>query len=138
MNYKSYSKSFAYYVKRIFSSVLLIAYFSAINANLISWLEFNINYDFIIKFLCIEKDNEENLCQGSCYLKKNLEQNEEQNKPAEKQNREINSFSLSYHTENNQFISNKLFFNKFKSYSHTINNFISNFIEPESPPPELL
>lgn len=124
--------------KKIFTLLILFFYLLAINANLIAWIEYNINYDFILKFLCIQKDVPENLCKGSCQLKKNLEQNEEQNKPAEKQNRETNNFSISYHLENSQSDDDILFSYRTKKYQFTSNNFLSNLVEPESPPPKLL
>lgn len=125
-------------IKKVFIILQLIVYLSAINANLVAWIEYNVNYDFIVKFLCIQKDESENLCHGSCHLKKNLEQNEEQNKPANKQNRELPNYSVSFHIDNNKLENENLNTRTHKYISFIFINIPSNFIEPDSPPPKLL
>lgn len=124
--------------KKIFTLLILLFYLLAINANLIAWIEYNINYDFIVKFLCIQKDESENLCHGSCHLKKSLEQNEEQNKPANKQNREIPYYSISLHIDNNEKENENLNNRTQKYISFLSDNIPSNIIEPDSPPPKVL
>ena len=125
-------------LKKVLIFIQLIIYLSAINANLVAWIEYNINYDFIVKFLCIQKDEPENLCHGSCHLKKNLEQNEEQNKPANKQNHELPNYSISYHIENYKD-ENGILTSKTQKYISFISIDIpSNIIEPDFPPPKLL
>lgn len=41
-------------------------------------VSFKINQDTIAKTLCVKKEIENNTCQGSCYLKKELKEAEEQ------------------------------------------------------------
>ncbi|MGQ9799803.1 MAG: hypothetical protein ACUVRG_11055 [Ignavibacterium sp.] len=84
------------FLRQLLFIVTLYSYLLAINANLISWFEYELNYEFIIKFLCIQKDEPENLSHGSCHLKKNLERNEENDKAAEKPSRETGSFNIYY------------------------------------------
>lgn len=125
-------------IKRYFLVLLSVVYLSAINAKLIAWVEYNVNYDYIVKFLCIQKDEPENLCHGSCHLKENLEKNEEQNKPIEKQNRELPNYSISLHIENIKS-ENEDLYSKTQNYiTLASNNIPSNIIEPDSPPPKLL
>lgn len=125
-------------LKKYFVILLSVIYLSAVNANLIVWIEYKVNYDFIVKFLCLQKDEPENFCHGSCHLKKNLEQNEEQNKPAEKQNRELPNYSISYHIDSINSEQEYFSVKNIRYISYTTNNFISNVIEPDSPPPKLL
>ncbi|BDQ03418.1 MAG: hypothetical protein KatS3mg036_0213 [Ignavibacterium sp.] len=125
-------------VKKYFIILLAISYLVAVNANLVAWIEYNVNYDFIVKFLCIQKDEPENLCHGSCHLKKNLEQNEEQNKPADKQNRELPNYSVSYHIDIVKNDKENLEGKAARYISFISNNFKPNIIEPDSPPPKLL
>lgn len=125
-------------IKKYLNFLLVAVYLSAVNANLIVWMEYNFNYDFIVKFLCVQKDEPENLCHGSCHLRNNLEKNDEQNKPAEKQNRELNNYSVSYHIENLNKEKKDLNSRTTKYITVIYTNLPSNIIEPDSPPPKLL
>lgn len=126
------------FLRQLLFIVTSCSYLLAINANLISWFEYKLNYEFIVKFLCIQKDEPENLCHGSCHLKKNLEQNDENKKPAEKPTRETNIFNIAFHLTENISNPNKILF-KVQDYSSYITqNFQSNFIQPDSPPPKLI
>lgn len=126
------------FLRQLLFIVTSCSYLLAINENLISWFEYKLNYEFIVKFLCIQKDEPENLCHGSCHLKKNLEQNDENKKPAEKPTRETNIFNIAFHLTENILNPNKILF-KVQDYSSYITqNFQSNFIQPDSPPPKLI
>jgi hypothetical protein len=125
-------------LKNFLILIISLLYFAGINANLISWFEYKINYDFIVKFLCLQKDEPENLCHGSCHLKKNLEQNDEDKKPAEKPTREINGFNIALHFTEIISNPNKIFCKTQKYSSYITQNFQSNFIQPDSPPPKLV
>ncbi len=61
------------FLKKSLSICLIFLYLSAINGNLFSFLGYYFNRDYIIKNLCIEKDEEVNTCQGCCHLKKSLQ-----------------------------------------------------------------
>lgn len=41
-------------------------------------INFELNKEYIVKNLCEQKEEEDNCCQGSCHLKKELEKQEEQ------------------------------------------------------------
>jgi len=45
---------------------------------LLPYIEYMINRDFIVKNLCVEKDNPENTCNGKCYLHEQLNKISEQ------------------------------------------------------------
>ncbi len=69
--------------KKIFSISLILTYTFIIGANTIAFIQFKINQQYIAKNLCIQKDDINNLCMGSCYLKaiqKRLHENENQEK----------------------------------------------------------
>lgn len=51
-------------------------------------LVFKINQDYIAKNLCIQKEIENNTCQGCCHLKKQMEQQNEQEESNPNQSRE--------------------------------------------------
>ncbi len=55
--------------KKIFSISIIFAYTLIIGANTFAFLYFKINQHYIAENLCIQKDEAENLCMGSCYLK---------------------------------------------------------------------
>lgn len=124
--------------KRILIITISLFYLAGINANLLSWFEYELNYEFIVKFLCIQKDEPENLCHGSCHLKKNLEQNEGNKKPAEKPSRETNNFNIAFHLIEKISNSNEILFKIQEYSSYNTQNFQSNFIQPDSPPPKLI
>ncbi|MEJ5261611.1 MAG: hypothetical protein WHT45_02945 [Ignavibacterium sp.] len=118
--------------------VIVLSYLSGINAYLVSWLEYNFNYDFIIKYLCVQKDEPENMCHGSCHLKANLENNEETNKPAERPSRETNNFNISFHLAENSSGSEQNIFKLQRYFPYNSNNFQSTSLQPDSPPPKLI
>src|SRR5512133_2174272 len=45
---------------------------------LLPYFEYVINRNYIVKNLCIEKDNPENTCNGKCYLHEQLKKTSEQ------------------------------------------------------------
>ena len=60
----------------IYTFVLL--YFIAMLRPIAPFVEYAINYDYIAKVLCINKDKPELKCNGKCQLMKQLEQQEEE------------------------------------------------------------
>lgn len=68
--------------------------------NSLTLVIFNLNQDYIAKNLCILKDIENNTCRGCCHLKKQLEEQNEQEKNAKqsKQRLVIDLFELSLFT----------------------------------------
>lgn len=123
---------------KIFILWISSVYFFALNSNLISFLGYKYNYEFIVKFLCIQKDKPENLCKGSCYLKNSFEKNEEHSKSSEKSNREQNTFSLSIHNENTDIETKPPSYKKNYYFSYITTDLISLVIEPILPPPKFL
>ncbi len=125
-------------VKKLLTIFLLINYFFGINAPLIAYFEYKVNYDFIVKNLCVQKDNPDNQCQGSCHLKKNLDKSDEENKKSEKQYPEFNFFTLSHHIGKGKFIDDFFFESSSKYSSLEDYRLIFNQKNPECPPHELL
>jgi len=60
---------------RVTSIILLLAYLSIWLRPLFPYIEFELNREYIIKTLCIEREKEENSCQGQCHLNKEIEKN---------------------------------------------------------------
>ncbi len=124
--------------KNIVFAIILINYMISINPVLVTWSEFHLNYDFIAIYLCIQKDEEENLCQGSCKLQENLEKNDEQSKPPERSSGEYNFFSLAYHIFQNCDSENYPPDKKINFLVYIKTDYLSQTSCPDSPPPRLL
>lgn len=125
-------------LRKLLVYVIITSYLSGINAYLVSWFEYNYDYDYIVKFLCVQKDEPENMCHGSCHLKANLENNEGTNKPAERTSRETNNFNISFHLAENSSDSNQNIFKLQRYLPYDSNNSQSNSRQPDSPPPKLI
>lgn len=117
---------------------MILFYLFSINAPLVYYFEYKINLDNIVKYLCEQKDEEENLCLGNCYLKKNLNKVEKTQLPEQSRTLEIPSSNVAPHFVNKFDVS----FNQSESKTNfpplKINNIVSVDILPETLPPELL
>ena len=71
---------------RLASLLLLMAYLSIWLKPLFPYIDYELNREYIIKALCIERDKEVNTCQGQCHLNKEIEKNSSQD---EEKQREI-------------------------------------------------
>lgn len=58
--------------KKYIVIILIAVYLLSINAYLVFYAEHQLNLDYIVKYICEEKDESENLCMGNCYFKKIL------------------------------------------------------------------
>ncbi len=70
---------------KIFSSIIIFSYLIIISQNTIAYLYFKIQQNYIVKNLCVQKDIENNLCMGHCYLtaiQKRLSQKRQSNNTA--------------------------------------------------------
>ena len=63
---------------RLASIVLLMAYLSIWLKPLFPYIDYELNREYIINTLCIERDKEVNTCQGQCHLDKEIEKNSSQ------------------------------------------------------------
>jgi len=63
---------------RLASIVLLMAYLSIWLKPLFPYIDYELNREYIIKTLCIERDKEVNTCQGQCHLNKEIKKNSTQ------------------------------------------------------------
>jgi hypothetical protein len=63
-------------VKNIFIFTLLLAIVLQSFSKLAIWIEFKINQEYIAKNLCVQKEVEDNCCQGSCHLKEKMEEDD--------------------------------------------------------------
>lgn len=101
------------------------------------YISHNINLDYIKQFLCISKDEPENLCGGSCQLKSKLELAEKQNTDKKTENSfpQFNFFSL--HTKDrssqNHIISSK----QIKYFIYHNFKIVKPYLTIETPPPEI-
>jgi len=114
----------------------VLSYFISINANLVAYFEYLVNYDFIVQNLCVQKDEPINTCHGHCHLRKNLEKVEENNGTKERKNVELKT---NVKIENHRLTSTvcnlipnitSLIF-----YNFNVNYLIKPFVEKNDPPP---
>ena len=63
---------------RLASLLLLMAYLSIWLKPLFPYIDYELNREYIIKTLCIERYKEVNTCQGQCHLDKEIEKNSSQ------------------------------------------------------------
>ncbi len=54
-------------------------------SKIVIWIEFKMNQEFIAKNLCVQKEVEDNCCQGSCHLKEKMEE-DDKNQDAQNSN----------------------------------------------------
>ena len=57
---------------RLFSTTILFLFVLQTSYNTIVWMQFKISESYIVKELCVQKNKENNTCNGSCYLKAHL------------------------------------------------------------------
>lgn len=118
--------------------LIVFVYLLSVNAPLVYYAEHQINFDYIIKYICEQKDEEENLCLGNCYLKKNLAKVETPEKKAENSILQIPNGNVSPHFTNiNNFSFNQTE-NKTSFHPITTENILETFIKPATLPPELV
>lgn len=117
---------------------IILFYLISINVPLVYYAEHQINIDYIVKNLCEQKDEEENLCMGNCYLKKNLSKAEVPAKDTEQRKLEIPASSITPHFSNKQCIHFNPTENKINLYSSNSTIVTKTFITPDLQPPELL
>jgi hypothetical protein len=65
-------------VKRLFLLTLVAALLISSAAKTVLIADYLLNYDYIAKVLCINKDKPEMHCNGKCHLAKQLQQQDEQ------------------------------------------------------------
>lgn len=104
----------------LFTIVILTQSFS----KAIIVMQFNVNRAYIAENLCVKKDIAENTCQGSCQLKKEMEQesNKEQKTDNNKNSTSFQLFCIDNNPDLNQFIS---------EYTTTNTNYYLNNLPPQ-------
>ncbi len=124
-------------VRKIIMLFLSISFLIISNQNTIGYLYFKINQNYIAKNLCVQKDEEENLCLGNCYLKaiqKRLKKNSEDS--------DRKNIPVKYNSSNQ--IQDIITTNKFTLYKkecitifgfNKSNQLIVKEYTPETPPP---
>ena len=69
-------------LKKSFTILSIIFYLSLALKSFIPQLAYKINLEYIIKYLCEQKDETENLCMGHCYLNKKIKEETEKEEKA--------------------------------------------------------
>lgn len=65
-------------IKRI--TAVILSFALLLNTVSQAWilLSFEVNHDFIAEYICVEKDDINNHCQGGCFLKDKLEKDQQE------------------------------------------------------------
>ncbi|MCO5252266.1 MAG: hypothetical protein M9949_12740 [Candidatus Kapabacteria bacterium] len=121
--------------KILLSITLVFAYLSGTNHYFVFYITFQLNHDFIIEQLCIERDNEINTCQGCCQQEKFMEQE------TENQFDDIApvfpEHSLAIHLIKDDFQHIQLLVMSKLEHVENIYPLCQTIYSPESPPPEI-
>lgn len=67
-------------MKKILHALLFAAYLIYSFEILIPYLDYMVNFDYIVSYLCEQKDEDVNMCMGGCYLEKEMQQQDEEKK----------------------------------------------------------
>jgi hypothetical protein len=76
-----------YKVFTVFCLAIMICY---VLRPVMPYMEYMINKGYIASHLCVQKDIPENSCHGKCYLHKQIEKSQEENKTDQNNNRDEN------------------------------------------------
>ncbi len=101
-------------------------------------MDYAINFDFIVKNICVQKDEIENMCMGSCYLTEQLKQKllEAQDNTAKKENT-VSFQMLSFHfVEDKPEASKSL--NNVRYFKHQTRSIDSHSSKPLLQPPQVV
>lgn len=124
------------YRKKI-SLLLLIIYLLTNNLWVVPFVEYYYNLDEIIKNYCVERDLEENLCMGSCYLNNQVKEAVKKQKYGEynSEKPDVKPVLVSYHLSGKSVdIPNCSISNSIK-YTNINASLITYSDEIPSPPP---
>lgn len=64
------------FFRQILGIILAAVILISSSRGIVIWLEYKVNYNYIVKNLCVERDKPKNTCQGKCHLKENLNKND--------------------------------------------------------------
>lgn len=101
-------------------------------SNIIIYINFKIHQDYIAKQLCVQKEIDDNKCQGCCQLKKEVEKNETPQVPALLKNLENLLFLRNLNSYNDKIL-NHFWVVELPNNSYSL---IFNHIKPDTPPPK--
>lgn len=118
--------------------ILFTVYFLGISQPLIPFLDYLVNFDFIVENICEQRDEIENLCMGKCYLNNQIIEKilEKETNPEQKES-QINIQMLAFHLiEEAAEGKEKIVISKYNS-PYIFNN-IQASIKPNIPPPKVV
>ncbi len=64
------------------------------------WIELKMNQDYIAKNLCVQKEVEDNCCQGSCHLKEKMEEDDKNQETQTGNFKNLKEIQLFHETKN--------------------------------------
>ncbi len=124
-------------MKQLLSIVLLSVFAASIIRPVLPFLEYIIDYDYIVEVLCINKEEPELQCNGKCHLKKQLAIAAEEDIPEEKRLPEVafEKFpTLFFETSKSE--STSLVLEQHHTYWTPSSSILKRGIKPKTPPPK--
>lgn len=124
-------------MKQLLSIVLLSVFAASIIRPVLPFLEYIIDYDYIVEVLCINKEEPELQCNGKCHLKKQLAIAAERDVPEDKRLPQVTfeKFpTLFFDTSTNE--STPLTVERDHSYWDTCPSILKRITKPKTPPPK--
>lgn len=123
-------------LKKIITTLLFTVYSIIIFKDFLPMFIYRTNLDYIIEYLCEQKEEEENLCMGHCYLNKKAQSQAEENNKPPLQN--INSKNLELHfcADKNSSADYSNLITDNEKYTNLLFPILTNAIKPLIPPPK--
>lgn len=124
-------------MKQFISIILLCTFTASIIRPVIPYLEYFIDYDYIVEVLCINKEEPEIQCNGKCHLKKQLAIVAQEELPKDKHLPQVvfEKFpTLFLETTSSEWTSHT--FEKDHSYWNPSTTILKFGIKPKTPPPK--
>ena len=122
-------------IKKLLTVTILFAYLYVINISLVCYAEYHLEYNYIVKNLCVQKDKITNTCCGKCFLKKNLDNTSGK---SQKSGPTFSDNTLTLHLVSGSISFNNLFVN-FQRYRNTSNKIRTDIVLlPEEHPPQTI
>ncbi|QCX39488.1 hypothetical protein FF125_13960 [Aureibaculum algae] len=127
-------------MKLIYTYLFIFLYVGALIRPIVPVIDYNLNYDYIAKVLCINKDEPELKCNGKCHLAKEIKKtlpSDNQDKPSGLPVIDFDKFPITSHENDHHKLNTFQFSNRLNFFSNKIGK-IKNYIEIQFQPPEFL
>ena len=101
-------------------------------SKIVIWIEFKMNQEYIAKNLCVQKEVEDNCCQGSCHLKEKMEEDDKNQDTQSGELKIVKEIQLFHEALESFTLINPLtFINSYSNYQkNNSSSYFSEFFHP--------